>query len=269
MAYIEVEKGVNLYVEDWGSGKPVVFIHGWPLTYKCYEYQFTQLPKHNLRCIGIDLRGFGKSDKPWGDYNYDVFADDILKVLEALDLHDVTLVGHSMGGAISLNYLARYQQKRVAKLVLLGAAAPSFSAQGSYLAGFSKDQCNDLINMCYSDRAQLLVNFGKIFFLNENTVSPKMADWFHHLGMEASPHATAQCLKALRDTNLDEKLAKITIPTYILHGDQDKICPFAFAESLHKEIIGSQLIPYANTGHGIFYERYKKVNIDLLKIALL
>lgn len=127
MPYVEVSPGVNVYVEDWGSGKPVFFIHGWPLSHRMFEYQFTQLPKQGYRCVGIDLRGFGKSDKPWGDYNYDIFADDVKLVLEALDLRDVTMAGFSMGGAITMRYMGRHFGERVSKVAFLGAAAPCFT----------------------------------------------------------------------------------------------------------------------------------------------
>ena len=124
MPYIEVSPGVNVYVEDWGSGKTIFFIHGWPVSHKMFEYQFTQLPKHGYRCVGIDLRGFGKSDKPWGDYNYNVFADDVKRVLEVMDLRDVTMAGFSMGGAIAMRYMARHSGERVSKVALPAAAAP-------------------------------------------------------------------------------------------------------------------------------------------------
>lgn len=267
MPYIQVEPNVNLFVEDWGTGKPIVFIHGWPLTYKCFEYQMIELPKHGFRCIGIDLRGFGKSDKPWADYNYDLFADDIHQVLMSLDLHDVTLVGHSMGGAISLRYLARHKSDKVSKVAFLGAAAPSFTPQPGNTYGFTKEVCNQLIELCESDRAQLLVNFGNLFFAQEDTLTPKLADWFHHLGMGASPQATAACLKALRDTDLTADMEKITIPAFIMHASADKICPFGFAETLHKGIKNSTLIEYSKSGHGFFYEEKDKVNEDLMRLA--
>lgn len=268
MAYIQVNQDTNLFIQDWGSGKPVVFIHGWPLNHKCYEYQFTQLPKYGIRCIGIDLRGFGDSDKPWCDYNYDVFADDLLVVLRKMNLDDVTLVGHSMGGAIAMRYLARHFNERVSKAVLVCPAAPCFTKSKGYPYGFTKEECNQLLDLCYTDRAQLLENFGKIFFYSENSVSAKFANWFHNLGMDASPHATAMCLIALRDTDLREEMSKIKIPTFIIHGTEDKICPFDFAKILHTGIKGSTIIPYENNGHAPFYDDHKKFNQDLMQIIV-
>lgn len=267
MPYVEVDPGVKVYVEDWGSGKPIFFIHGWPLSHKMFEYQFTQLPKHGYRCIGIDLRGFGKSDKPWGDYNYNVFADDVKKVLETLNLRDVTLAGFSMGGAITMHYMGRHFGERVSKIALLGAAAPCFTKRPDFRYGLEKSACDDFIKACYTDRAQLLVNFGKIFFYKEDAVSPKLGDWFHSLGMEASPHATAMCLVELRDADLREDMAKINVPTGIFHGTQDKICPFDLAEVMSKGIKGSKIIRFEKSGHGLVVDEMEKFNQELMQFV--
>jgi len=129
---IRTTNGVNINVEDIGAGKPIVFIHGWPVNHKMFEYQFTELPKHGYRCIGIDLRGFGDSDKPWDGYNYNSMADDVKAVLDTLNLQNVTLVGFSMGGAIAIHYIARHQGSHISKLVLLGAAAPCFTKREDF-----------------------------------------------------------------------------------------------------------------------------------------
>ncbi|OJW51261.1 MAG: alpha/beta hydrolase [Alphaproteobacteria bacterium 41-28] len=267
MTYLKANEDVNLFVKDWGSGKTVVFIHGWPLNHKCYEYQFTMLPQFGLRCIGLDLRGYGDSDKPCGEYDYNMYADDLLMILRNLNLYDVTLVGHSMGGAIILRYLTRHANERVSKAILVGAAAPCFTQREDYPYGFTKETVDQFLDLCYSDRAQLLKNFGKIFFYTEKSVSPKFADWFQNLGMDASPHTTAKCLISLRDTDLREDMGKVKIPTFMIHGIEDKVCPFQFAEVLHKGIKGSTLIPYEKAGHGLFYNDFRKFNQDVVKIV--
>lgn len=265
--FINVAPNINLHIRDWGQGKTIVFIHGWPLSHEMYEYQFTQLPQHGYRCVGITLRGFGKSSKPWGEYNYDVFADDVKKVLETLDLRDVTLAGHSMSGAIALHYMARHKGERVAKLALFGAAAPSFTKRSDFPYGIDSATVDDFIKLCYTDRAKLNENFGKIFFQSENAVSPKLGEWFHNMGMEASPHATAACLITLRDTDLRKELAQVKVPTAIFHSPQDKICPFKLAEIMAKEINGAKLIRFENSGHGLFYEEKDKFNSELMKFV--
>ncbi|MFB9807827.1 alpha/beta fold hydrolase [Haladaptatus pallidirubidus] len=124
MTRIEVEEGVDLFVQDWGSGTPVVFVHGWPLSHRMFEYQYIQLPREDIRCIGIDLRGYGQSSKPWSEYDFDMFADDLKAVLDELDVEDVTLAGFSMGGGVVTRYMSRHNEEHVAKLALLGAASP-------------------------------------------------------------------------------------------------------------------------------------------------
>ena len=204
--YIEINDTVSLHIRDWGEGNPIVFIPGWPLGHEMFEYQFTQLPQHGYRCIGISMRGFGKSSKPWGEYTYDVFADDLQSVLNSLVLNNVTLVGFSMGGAIALRYMARHKGDRIANLVLCGAAAPYFTTRTGFPFGIEPGAVESLIELCYSDRAKLNADIGKIFFNNGYAVSPQLLDWFQSLGMEASPHATAACLATLRDSDLREDI---------------------------------------------------------------
>ena len=267
MPYVEVSPGVNVYVEDWGSGKPIFFIHGWPLSHKMFEYQFTQLPEHGYRCVGIDLRGYGKSDRPWGDYTYNVFADDVKRVLEALDLRDVTMAGFSMGGAIAMRYMGRHFGERVAKLALLGAAAPCFTQRDDFPHNLPKSAVDGFIQACYADRAQLLVDFGKIFFLAEDSVSPTLGDWFHSLGMEASSHATAMSLIELRDADCRDDMAKIVVPTGIFHGTQDKICSFELAEVMSRGIPGSRIIRFEQSGHGLVVDETEKFNQELMSFV--
>lgn len=262
--FIEVEKGVRLHVCDWGRGKPILFIHGWPLSLEMFEYQFTKLPEKGFRCIGITLRGFGHSDKPWGVCTYDTFADDVKKVLEALSLKDVTLLGFSMGGAIALRYIERHRGERIAKLVLCGAAAPRFTKADFFSHGLEKSAVDALIEQSNNDRARLNADFGKIFFSREDAVSLPLGVWFQNMGMAASPHATVASLVALRDTDLRSAVAQIHMPTLILHGVKDKICPFILAEVTAQGIQGSKLVRFENSGHGLFYEEKDKFNKELI-----
>ncbi|HAE37495.1 MAG TPA: alpha/beta hydrolase [Candidatus Riflebacteria bacterium] len=265
--FIEVESNVHLHIRDWGKGKTIVFIPGWPLSHEMYEYQFTHLVKQGYRCVGISLRGFGKSSAPWGDYNYDVFADDIKKVLETLNLKEITLAGHSMGGAISLHYLARHKHARVARLALFGAAAPCFTKRSGFPYGLEAAAVDEFIEACITDRPKLVDSFGKIFFHRENTVSPKMAEWFYSMGMEASPQATSACLKALRDADLREVLVKVSVPTTIFHSKHDQICPYQLGQALATGITGATLVPFEKSGHGLFFEEKDKFNTELAKFV--
>jgi len=276
--YVEIADNIFLHIRDWGQGKTIVFVPGWPLGHEMFEYQFTQLPRHGYRCVGISMRGFGKSSKSWGKYTYDVFADDILAVLHSLALHDVTLVGFSMGGAIALRYMARHKGDRITKLVLCGAAAPCFTARPSPF-GIEPETVDRLIDLCLSDRAKLNADFGKIFFRDSSVISSQLLDWFQSLGMEASPHATAACLAILRDSDLREDIQSVRVPTVLFHGVHDQVCPFELAETMTAPtealsdmaasatagIRGAKLIRFENSGHALFYEEREKFNAELIK----
>src|SRR5690554_30865 len=262
--YITVERNVKLHVTDLGEGKPVVLIHGWPLSDAMYEYQYQFLVDKGYRIVGITLRGFGKSDKPYGAYNYDVYAADIKAVLDKLDVEGATLGGFSMGGAIAIHYVAKYNSARVSKLALFGAAAPVWTKRNDYPYGFSKDDVNDLITLSKINRPQLLENFGKIFGASESALPAGIANWLGRINIEASPYATTQSLIALRDTDLRSELSKIKIPTAIFHGTKDVICEFALAEQLQKGIKNSYIVKFENSGHGLFFEELEKFNTEFL-----
>ncbi len=265
--FIEVEPNVRLHVTDQGEGNAVVLIHGWPLSDAMYEYQYNELVKNGFRVIGITLRGFGKSDKPYGQYNYDVYADDIKVVLDKLRIENATLGGFSMGGAISIHYVAKYNASHVSKLVLFGAAAPVWTKRSDYPYGFATETVNELIQLSLTDRPQLLENFGKIFGATETALPSGLGNWLGAINLEASPYATAQSLVALRDTDLRPELSKIKIPTAIFHGVKDKICEFALAEQMHKGIQNSYIVRFKNSGHGLFLEELEKFNAELIKFA--
>lgn len=265
--FIEVESNVRLHVTDQGEGKVVVLIHGWPLSDAMYEYQYNELVKNGFRVIGITLRGFGKSDKPYGQYNYDVYADDIKVVLDKLKIEQATLGGFSMGGAISIHYVAKYNALHISKLALFGAAAPVWTKRSDYLYGFTTESVNELIQLSLTNRPQLLENFGKIFGATETALPLGLGNWLGAINLEASPYATAQSLIALRDTDLRSELSKIKIPTAIFHGVKDKICEFALAEQMHKGIQNSYIVRFENSGHGLFLEELEKFNAELIKFA--
>ena len=263
--YVEVEKNVKLHVTDLGEGKTVVLIHGWPLSDAMYEYQYQDLLQKGFRIVGITLRGFGKSDKPYGKYNYDVYADDIKVVLDKLNIKDATLGGFSMGGAIAIHYVAKYNAAHVSKLALFGAAAPVWTKRDDYPFGFSKEDVNGLIALSLTNRPQLLENFGKIFGATETALPLGLGNWLGAINLEASSYATTQSLIALRETDLRSELSKIKIPTAIFHGVKDKICEFALAEQMQKGIKNSYIVRFENSGHGLFLEEKEKFNIELVK----
>ena len=267
--YIEVERYVHLHVTDAGEGRPIVLIPGWPLSDEMYEYQYPDLMNKDFRVIGITLRGFGRSDKPYGAYNYDVHAKDIKSVLDKLNIKDAVLGGFSMGGAIAIRYIANYDAAHISKLILAGAAAPVWTQRKDFPFNFTQKDVDDLIALNFRDRPKLLSNFAKIFSASETSLNEGISKWLNGIGLVATSHATGQCLYALRDTDLREDLTKINIPTLILHGKKDKICSYQLAEQLKAGIKDSQLIAFENSGHSLFLEESKKFNSELIKFAKL
>ena len=265
--YIEVEPNVRLHITDAGEGRPIILIHGWPLSDEMYEYQYNDLINSGFRAIGITLRGFGKSDKPYGEYNYDVHVSDIKKILDKLDIKNGVLGGFSMGGAIAIRYASRDNGTHISKLALFGAAAPIWTQRDDFKFNLPKSAVDDLIALNYKDRPMLLSNFAKIFSATETSLNEGIGVWLTGINLSASSYATAQCLIALRDTDLRADLAKITIPTLIMHGKKDKICSFDLAEQMKAILLNSHLVVFENSGHSLFLEETQKFNNELIKFA--
>ena len=265
--YIEVEPNVRLHITDAGKGRSIVLIPGWPLSDEMYEYQYNDLINKNFRVIGITLRGFGKSDKPYGAYNYDVHALDIKKVLSKLDIKDAVLGGFSMGGAIAIRFVSADNGAHVSKLALFGAAAPIWTQREDFPYNLPKSAVDDLIELNFQDRPKLLSDFAKIFSATETSLNEGIGSWLNGICLSASSYATAQSLIALRDTDLRSDLVKITIPTVIMHGKKDKICSFDLAEQMKAGISNSHLVAFENSGHSLFLEETHKFNAELIKFA--
>ena len=263
--FIEVEKNVRLHVSDLGEGSPIILIHGWPLSDEMFEYQYSALIKNGYRVIGITLRGFGHSDKPYGNYNYDVFAEDIKVILEELQIDNAVLGGFSFGGATVIRFAAKYNNAHVSKLALFGAAAPSEVIRDDFPYGLSVEMLNSLIELNSVNRPQLIEEFGKLFAATETGLPKSISNWLAGLQLQSSQYAMEQGLIMLRDSDLRNDLEKITIPTAIFHGKLDKLCPFDLAEQLHKGIVQSKLISFENSGHALFLEEREKFNEELIK----
>lgn len=266
MPKITTAPNVQLHVEDWGQGQPLVFLHGWPLSHEMFEYQINQLG-NDYRCIMIDRRGFGQSDKPWTGYDYDTLADDLQVVFEELDLHNITLVGFSMGGAEAIRYISRHGSNHISKLVLLGAAAPRLLKTPAFEEGVEKSVFDGMIENAIEDRAAFMESFSKDFFgatIISSPLSSKLMDWFHGLTMKSSPRAFINCILTFSQADLSDELASIDVPTLIIHGTADKIVPYEItAKVLHAGIAGSQLISYEDAPHGFFYTNWPQLNHDL------
>jgi pimeloyl-ACP methyl ester carboxylesterase len=265
--FIKVESNVYLHITDAGEGRPVVLIHGWPLSDEMFEYQYNDLINNKFRVIGITLRGFGQSSKPYGLYDYDVHARDIKNVLDHLDIKKAVLGGFSMGGPIAIRYISLYKSAHVTKLALFGAAAPIWTQRKDFPYNLPKKAVDDLIALNYKDRPKLLADFAKIFSATPTSLNKGIGSWLNGICLSASSYATAKCLIALRDTDLRKDLSKIKVPTLIMHGKLDKICSFDLAELMNAGIPDSQLVPFENSGHSLFLEETQKFNETLIKFA--
>lgn len=264
--YIEVEPNVRLHVTDLGEGKPVVLIHGYPLSDAMWEYQYHALLKAGYRVIGITMRGFGQSDKPYSKYSYDEFAKDIKTILDKLDIKDAAIGGHSMGGAIALHYVAKYDGAHINKLALFSAAAPRHTKAPDYpYPLFTKEDISQWVALNNSDRPALLAAVGEKFTLSPTSLSPGIGAWLGSQEIQSSAYAMEQALIALRDEDLREDLPKIKVPTLIFNAKGDKIVAFALAQQMNQAIAGSKLVPFEKSGHASFLEEKDKFNEEFIK----
>ena len=259
---------VNLFYEDLGQGKPIVFIHGWPLNHAMWEYQLSELPLHNFRCIAYDRRGFGKSDYPWENYDYDTLADDLKAVLDHLHLTDVTLVGFSMGGGEIARYIGKHGIDKISKVVLISAVTPFMLKTNGNPEGVDKEVFDEMIESIDKDRPAFLEDFGKKFYgvsLFNDAVSESMLAWNQALCLMSSHKATTECVHSFSQTDFRDDLLKITVPTLIIHGDADKTVPIeASGNRTAKMIPLAKYIVYEDAPHGLFITEKDKLNTDLI-----
>lgn len=263
MYYVTASDGTKIAVEDCGrtSKKTIVMVHGWPISKEMYEYQKDVLVDRGYRIVSFDIRGFGDSETSAGGYQYNQLATDLKNVIDSLDTQ-VFLVGFSMGGAICVHYMAMFDNHKVSKLILLGAAAPSFTKTRNNPYGTSRESVDALIMEGYHNRPQLVEDFGgKVFALHHGEPFQK---WFRNLCFKASGIGTIKTAVSLRDEDVYSDLSKIKVPTLIMHGKLDQICPYGFATIMEKEIPGAKLDPFEYSGHGLFFDELGKCNHDMI-----
>ncbi len=259
---------IEVFYQDLGTGRPVVLIHGWPLSSQLWDYQLAELPKHNPRVIAYDRRGFGKSSQPWDGYNYDTFADDLKAVLDTLDLQNVTLVGMSMGGGEVARYMSRHGGARVSKVVFLSAITPYLLKTDDNPDGVDGDVFDDMKEKLTKDRADFLQTFGKQFYgmgFLDKPVSQAQLDGDFARAYAASQKATVDCVTAFAETDFRDDLAQIHVPTLIIHGDADKVVPIeASAERTAAALPNAEYIVYEGAPHGLVVSEKDRVIEDLL-----
>lgn len=212
---IEVAPDASLYCNDWGSGRPVVLIHGWPLDADMWEHQSVHLADNGCRVVAYDRRGFGRSDQPWSGYDYDTFADDLKAVMDRLDLRDVVLVGFSMGGGEVARYMSRHGGARVAKTVLVSAVTPFLLKRPDNPDGVDRSTFEGMVEGLRKDRPHFLTSFGKAFYgagMLNFSVSSEQLQWSANVAMMASPKATIECVRAFSETDFRPNLTTFRVP---------------------------------------------------------
>jgi non-heme chloroperoxidase len=269
MNTISTQDGTRLYYKDWGSGQPVVFSHGWPLSADAWEDQMLYLAAHGYRCIAHDRRGHGRSSQPWNGNDMDTYADDLAALVEDLQLRDAIHVGHSTGGGEVARYIGRHGTGRVAKAVLIGAIPPlmlktSANPGGLPIAVFEEIRANVL-----KDRSQFFQDLAVPFYgANRpgSKVSQGLRDSFWLQGMQAGLKNVYDCIRAFSETDQTEDLKKFDVPTLFIHGDDDQIVPIAdSALRAAKIVTGSTLKVYPGAPHGVCSTHKDQINADLLE----
>ena len=264
MYHIAVEQNVGCAVRDLNTRgrRCIVMVHGWPFDSSLYEWQLSQLPAYGFRCIGMDMRGFGASDQPFSGYSYNRLADDLCKVMTRLDINNVVLCGFSLGAAVCIRYMTRHRGYKVSRLVLCSAAAPVFPQAPGSSSGLTREQLDNIALGLFNDRFALYESFCRQCF----AVAPSEALRNHMQGIcgAGAQQAAIKTLEAMRDEDLRADLAGISVPTAILHGAQDVICPFRLAEELRNGIRNSFIVRFEKSGHCPFYEEKEAFNSTLI-----
>lgn len=273
MPFVTTKDGTEIYYKDWGSGQPVVFSHGWPLTADAWDPQLKLMVDNGFRAVAHDRRGGGRSGQPWDGNNLDTYADDLAAVIEGLDLQNVILVGHSTGGGEVTRYVGRHGTGRVAKVVLLGAIPPLMLKTEANPDGLPIDVFDEIREGVATDRSQYYKDLSAPFYganRDGSTVTQGTRDAFWLWSMTVGIKGAYDCVKAFSESDTTEDLKKIDVPTLIVHGDDDQIVPIVASGEKSSKIVKDAVYKvYEGAPHGLaMVPKYAdRFNADLLDFA--
>jgi non-heme chloroperoxidase len=268
MPTIRTKDGTEIYYKDWGTGQPVIFSHGWPLSADAWEDQMLFLGSRGYRCIAHDRRGHGRSSQPWTGNEMDTYADDLAELVKALDLKKAIHVGHSTGGGEVARYIGRHGKSRVSAAVLIGAVPPLMLKTDANPGGLPIEVFDQIRAGVLADRSQFFKDLSAPFYgANRpgSKVSQGLRDSFWLQGMLCGLKAAYDCVNAFSETDFTEDLKKIDVPTLVLHGDDDQIVPIADSAMLSVKLVkGATLKVIPGAPHGICSTRKDEINAELL-----
>ncbi|MBN3751944.1 alpha/beta hydrolase [Paraburkholderia sp. Tr-20389] len=267
-SFVKAKDGTEIFFKDWGTGTPVVFSHGWPLSADAWDPQMLFLVNQGYRVIAHDRRGHGRSGQSSGGNDMDTYADDLAAVLDALDVKNAMLVGHSTGGGEVAHYIGRHGSKRVAKAVLIGAVPPLMLKTQANPGGLAMSVFDGIRAGVAANRSQFYLDLATPFygFNRPNAkVSQGLIQDFWRQGMEGSIKGQYECIKQFSEVDYTDDLKKIDVPTLFLHGDDDQIVPIDDSAKLASKLVkNATLKVYAGAPHGMCSTHVEQVNADLL-----